>query len=271
MPRYRTVTSPDRVPVESDAEAAPGHEGGGTAESGPLVALVVPTYNEAENLPVLARRIFGLNIPNTRLIVVDDGSPDGTGDVASELARQLGGRLELIQRGRKLGLGTAYVEGFSHALAEGAAFVLQMDADLSHPPEYVPDFLRRLGEADVVVGSRYVPGGGVDEAWGVPRRFLSYAGNFGIRAITGLKVRDATSGFKAFHAGVLSSLYLTQLRSKGFAFQAELASACQRMGFNIVERPIMYSTRAKGRSKMSMSIIIEAMWRLPSLRWKRNI
>jgi dolichol-phosphate mannosyltransferase len=231
---------------------------------------VVPTYNEAENLPELVKRIFALKIPNMKLIVVDDGSPDGTGEVADRLGRQLGGSLELIQRGRRLGLGTAYVAGFSHALAEGADYVFQMDADLSHSPEYLPDFLLELGEADVVVGSRYVSGGGVDETWGVMRRLLSLGGNLGIRTITGLRVKDATSGFKAFRGSVLSSLDLTQLRCKGFAFQAEVAHACQIRGYKVVEHPIVFASRAKGRSKMSLAIVIEAIWRLLPLRWKRT-
>ena len=238
-------------------------------ESSPSVAVVVPTYNEAENLPVLVRRLFALNIPNPRLIVVDDGSPDGTGEVATKLAQQFGGRLEVIQRGRKLGLGTAYVAGFSRALSEGADYVLQMDADLSHTPEYIPELLKELKDADVVVGSRYVPGGGVDETWGLRRRLLSSVGNLGIRVIAGLRVRDATSGFKAFRGSVLSSLDLTRFRCKGFAFQAELAHACQRRGYEVVEHPIVFASRAKGRSKMSLAIVVEAVWRLLPLRWNR--
>ena len=236
----------------------------------PSVAVVVPTFNEAENLPELARRIFALDIPNARLIVVDDGSPDGTGEVATELAKQLDGRIELVQRGRKLGLGTAYVEGFSRALKAGADYVIQMDADLSHPPEYIPAFLQVLGEADVVVGSRYVPGGGVDESWSRARRLLSAAGNLGIRAITALEVKDATSGFKGFRSSVFRSMDLDQFRCKGFAFQAEMAHACQRRGYQITEHPIVFADRAKGRSKMSMAIVLEAIWRLLPLRWHRK-
>ena len=235
----------------------------------PAVAVVVPTYNEAENLPVLVRRLFALDIPNTRLIVVDDGSPDGTGEVADRLSRQLSGRMELIQRGRKLGLGTAYVAGFSRALAEGADYVFQMDADLSHPPEYLPDFLERLSEADVVVGSRYMCGGGVDETWGVMRRLLSLCGNLGIRMITGLRVKDATSGFKAFRGTVLRSLDLAQFHCKGFGFQTEVAHACQIKGYQVVEHPIVFASRANGSSKMSLAIVIEALWHLLPLRWKR--
>ena len=231
---------------------------------------MAPTYNEAENLPELAKRLFALSIPNMRLIVVDDGSPDGTGDVAKKLSRQLDGRLVLVQRERKMGLGPAYVAGFSQALAEGADYVIQMDADLSHAPECIPAFLRALRKADVVAGSRYVSGGGVDEAWSIPRRLLSSGGNAGIRFITGLKVKDATGGFKAFRGSVLRSFDLTQFRCKGFGFQAEVAYACQRRGYEVVEHPILFMSRAKGRSKMSMAIVLEAIWRLLPLRWSRE-
>ena len=256
---------------DGQSEVREGKEAPGTGDVDPIVAVVVPTYNEAENLPLLARRLFQLKLPNTRLIVVDDGSPDGTGEVATTLASEYGERLILIQRGRKMGLGTAYVDGFSRALAEGAQYVVQMDADLSHSPENVPELIRRLGEADVVVGSRYVLGGGFDDSWGPPRRLLSRAGNLGIRATTGVRVRDTTSGFKAFRSRVLASLDFAKLRSKGFAFQAEVASACQRKGFSVVEHPITFAARANGESKMSVGIVLEAIWRLLPLRWKRSV
>ena len=237
----------------------------------PLVAVVVPTYNEAGSLPELVRRLFSLNIPNAKLIVVDDGSPDGTGRIARELSQDLDGRLVLIERHEKLGLGTAYVAGFSRALEEGAEYVLQMDADLSHAPEYVPALLEMLREADVVVGSRYAPGGGSEETWGVLRRLLSLAGNFGIRAIVGLKVKDATSGFKGFRGSVLKSLDLSLFRCKGFGFQAEVAYVCERRGYRVVEYPIVFTSRASGQSKMSVSIALEAIWHLLPLRWNRRL
>ena len=245
-------------------------ERGGETGSQPSVAVVVPTYNEAENLPEFVRRLFELDISISSLIVVDDGSPDGTGEVAAELARQYDGRLILIQRGKKLGLGTAYIVGFSRALAEGADYVLQMDADLSHDLEYIPDFVNELGTVDVVVGSRYVPGGGVEASWSFSRRLLSSLGNLGIRAITGLKVKDATSGFKAFRGSVLGSMDLSQFRCKGFGFQAEVAHACQRSDYNVLEYPIVFASRTRGRSKMEFAIMVEAVWRLLLLRWNRN-
>lgn len=232
----------------------------------PTVAVVVPTYNEADNLALLAERIFQLKIPNTKLIVVDDGSPDGTGELANKLNRQFKHNIAVIQRGQKLGLGTAYVAGFSLALSEEADYVVQMDADLSHSPEYIPDLLRRLNEADIVIGSRYISGGSVDKTWNVMRKLLSFVGNLGIRLITGLNVKDATSGFKAFHGSVLRSLNLNQFRCEGFGFQTEVTHACQTNGFRIVEHPIVFGSRFRGNSKLSLAIILEAFWHLSHLR-----
>jgi dolichol-phosphate mannosyltransferase len=238
-------------------------------KDGGLVAVVVPTYNEAANLPELAERIFALGISNARLIVVDDSSPDGTAQLARELSRKFDGRVEVIQRPGKQGLGTAYVQGFSRALAEGADYVLQMDADLSHAPEYIPSFLEALKDADVVVGSRYARGGGVDKKWSLKRRLLSSSANLGIRTAAGLRVKDATSGFKAFRSSVLKSLEGVKFQCRGFGFQAEVAHACQRRGYKVVEYPIIFVDRTKGKSKMSFSIIFEALWRLWLLRWRR--
>lgn len=233
------------------------------------VVIVVPTYIEAENLPILAERIFALDMPMSSIIVVDDASPDGTSNVARNLDRRYNGRVEVIEREHKLGLGTAYVRGFSQALEEGAEYVVQMDADLSHAPEYIPEFIEALGAADVVVGSRYTRGGGVDEGWNLKRRLLSSLANLGIRAVSGVKVKDATTGFKAFRATALRSLNLEGFQCRGFGFQAEVAYACQEMGYKVVERPIVFYDRTAGKSKMSLGIIIEAMWRLTVLRWKR--
>ena len=238
--------------------------------SRPRVAAVVPTYNEADNLSDLVERLFSLSLDGLRLIVVDDGSPDGTGGLAIQLARRLGADMEVIQRGEKRGLGTAYVAGFSRALAEGADCVLQMDADLSHDPGSIPGILDQLREADVVVGSRYVPGGRADPGWGPLRRLLSIAGNRGIRRLAGLTVHDATSGFKAFRASALRSLDLEGFKCRGFAFQVEMAVACQRKGLKIVERPITVETRTRGRSKMSVRIVVEAVWRLMPLALRKS-
>ncbi len=233
----------------------------------PRITVVVPTYNEAENLPELTRRLFDLDLPQVNVLVVDDGSPDGTGQVAERLSTQLDGRVQVIQRGRKLGLGTAYVAGFSRAIADGADVVIEMDADHSHDAAYLPAFLKHLESADVVVGSRYVPGG-ASEDWGAFRRFISGLGNFGIRWVAGLEVHDATSGFKAFRGSALRGLDMTEFRCKGFGFQAEVAHACQRRGYRVVEHPIIFQRRASGKSKMSPFIVLEALWRLLPLRWR---
>lgn len=234
-------------------------------------AIVVPTYNEAENLPLLAERIFSLGVPDMRIIVVDDNSPDGTADVAQALGDRYDNRLDLIERSAKSGLGTAYKIGFRHAIEQHANYVIQMDADLSHAPEYIPEFLRELEHADVVVGSRYTEGGGVDKEWRFRRHLLSALANHGIRAVVGLKVKDSTTGFKAFRADALRAIDFDEFRCKGFGFQAEVAYACQRRGHRVVEYPITFYDRAHGESKLSLGIILEAFWRLFLLRWQKKV
>ena len=234
-------------------------------------AIVVPTYNEADNLPALAERIFSLGIPDVRLVVVDDNSPDGTAEVARSVGERYGNRLDLIERRSKDGLGTAYKVGFRHAIERGADYVLQMDADLSHAPEYIPKFLKALESADVVVGSRYTDGGDVDEEWRFRRHALSALANYGIRAVVGLRVKDSTTGFKAFRAEALRAIDFDESRCKGFGFQAEVAYACQRRGYRVVEYPITFYDRVHGESKLSLGIILEAFWRLFLLRWRKKM
>ena len=233
------------------------------------VSVVVPTYNEAPNLPELAKRLFSLGFPELRLVIVDDSSPDGTADVARRLSHEYHGSVEVIQRPGKQGLGTAYLAGFARALEAGPEYVVQMDADLSHAPEDVPRMLRLLEHSDVVIGSRYIKGGGIDADWSLWRRLLSSFANVVIRAIAGLKVRDATSGFKAYRSPALRSLALGGLRCKGFGFQAEVAHACQRKGYTVTEHPIIFTDRAHGSSKISLNIALEAIWRLAFLRLRR--
>jgi len=241
-----------------------------TSNNAGSVVIVVPTYNEVENLPKLVERVFSLGLSDVRMLVVDDGSPDGTGRLAEELGEEHGGRVEVIHRAGKQGLGTAYVVGFRRALELRADFVVEMDADLSHDPGYLPAFLDELENADVVVGSRYVAGGGSTEEWGALRKFVSGFGNAGIRTVAGLRVHDATSGFKAFRGDALEGLDLSEFRCSGFGFQAEVAHACQRRGYRVVEHPIMFAERASGYSKMSFGIMVEAAWRLLLLRWSRR-
>ena len=230
------------------------------------VAVVVPTYNEAENLPELASRLFALDLEDIRLLIVDDGSPDGTAEIARQLSAEYDSRIEVISRSGKLGLGTAYTTGFARALADGVDYVVQMDADLSHVPEEIPQMLAKLDGFDVTVGSRYTSGGGLDPEWSAKRRMLSGFGNHLIRAVTGIRVRDVTSGFKAYRASALRSLDLSRIRCIGFGFQAEIAHYCQANGLKVTEHPITFMERTRGESKMSFMIVAEAMWKLTLLR-----
>ena len=234
-----------------------------------LVAVVMPTYNEAKNLREATHRIFAQKIPNLYIIVVDDNSTDDTYQIVRELSEKFPGKLHFIHRRTKQGLGTAYIEGFSQALTAKANYIFQMDADLSHSPEYIPAFLEMLNHADVVIGSRYVPEGGYDPNWNLGRRLLSQLANLSIRLVTGLKIKDVTSGFKAFRRNALKSLDLNQLKCRGFGFQVEVTHACQRRKHIIVEYPIIFVARKEGHSKMSLSIILEAAWCFIGLRWKR--
>lgn len=234
------------------------------------VFVIVPTYNEVENITVLARRLFGLGIPDMKLVIVDDGSPDGTAEVARGMSEGYGEKIEVIERAGKQGLGTAYVKGFRNALELEADYIVQMDADLSHSPEYIPEMLTTLESSDVVVGSRYIAGGGVDAGWSLKRRFLSSFANRVIRAIAGLEVKDVTSGFKAYRRNALQGLDLGVFRCAGFGFQTEVAHACQSRGYRVAEYPIIFTDRTEGSSKMSANIIFEAIWRLSLLRIRGN-
>ena len=230
------------------------------------VCVVIPTYNEAENLPEIIAELFALEIPQLSIIVVDDCSPDGTGEVADDLAKASPVRVHVLHRVAKNGIGPAYVAGFKAALLLEPDVILQMDADLSHSPESIPAMLQALESAAVVVGSRYVDGGEVDAQWGWPRRALSRYGNAYTRWVGGVSVRDASSGFKAFQRGVIQALPLESLQCKGFGFQAEVTMACQRQGFKIIEHPINFVDRQKGASKISWGIVWEALWKLPVIR-----
>ncbi|MSQ11898.1 MAG: polyprenol monophosphomannose synthase [Dehalococcoidia bacterium] len=232
------------------------------------VIVVVPTYNEAGNLAELAAGLFGLRGADLSLLVVDDNSPDGTGALAEELTGRYPGRVHVLHRPGKLGLGTAYEEAFRFALQQGASAVVQMDADLSHSPSDVLRLLAALGDADVSVGSRYAPGGRTDPSWGASRRALSWSGNLYARLALGLRPRDVTSGFKAYRREALERLDLRGVQCRGFAFQTEVAYRCKRAGLRVSEVPILFVDRSRGASKMSRAIVLEALWRLPQLRWQ---
>lgn len=239
-------------------------------EDAPLtVYVVVPTYNEADNLPLLAQQLLALPVPGLHLLVIDDASPDGTGALADELARRHPDRVSVMHRPGKLGLGTAYIAGFRRALAAGADYVVQMDADFSHSPDYVPVMLEEAQRHDIVVGSRYVPGGGTDERWSLWRYLLSWwANRIYSRAILGLEVKDATAGFKCFRRRVLEAIDLERVGSSGYIFQVEMAYLCQRLGFDAHEVPIYFEDRRIGRSKMSVPVKLEAAWRVWQIRMR---
>lgn len=231
---------------------------------GRRILVVTPTYNERENLPIFAREVRR-TLPDADLLVVDDASPDGTGVLADELAAA-DPHVKVLHRPSKLGLGTAYREAFARGLAEGYEVFFEMDTDLSHDPAYLPDFLDALDRgADVVVGSRNVPGGSV-EGWGLGRHLLSKGGSLYSRAVLGLGVRDLTSGFKCFTRRVLEAIDLGAVHSEGYAFQVELTYRALRRGFRVVEVPITFRDREHGHSKMHWRIATEAIWLVPALR-----
>ncbi|GII85677.1 dolichyl-phosphate beta-D-mannosyltransferase [Sphaerisporangium siamense] len=226
------------------------------------VTVVLPTYNEATNLPAILDALFALPLPALRVLVVDDNSPDGTGELAETLAKDKYGadRLSVLHRPGKQGLGRAYVHGISHALDEGAAYVVQMDADLSHPPEAVPQMLGTLlsTEADVVIGSRYATGGALAEDWSLHRKALSAWANFYVRVLLHMRVRDVTAGFKLWRRETLHAIDVAGVTSNGYAFQVEMNYRTIRRGLKIVEVPIRFEERRDGRSKMSLGVQFES-------------
>jgi dolichol-phosphate mannosyltransferase len=233
--------------------------------------LILPTYNEAENLNAIVAAaggvLEGAAPEGFRVLVVDDGSPDGTGRMADELAAEKDW-VQVLHRTEKNGIGPAYLAGFRHALDRGAGFLMEMDSDFSHEPA---DLARLLGAvhagADVALGSRYVDGGGVSD-WGLLRRFVSEGGSTYARLVLGLSIRDLTGGFKCFRREVLEAIHFDGVRSQGYAFQVELTYRAVQAGFNVVEVPIVFRDREHGQSKMSWRIAAEAMWLVPLLRFR---
>jgi dolichol-phosphate mannosyltransferase len=235
------------------------------AASGQHPALVcVPTYNERENLTSLVEEL--LDTASVDVLVIDDNSPDGTGRVADLLHRKHPGRVTVLHRGGKLGLGAAYVAGFRVGLDRGYRLLLQMDADLSHQPRYVPAMLRAAESFDVVISSRYVDGGGT-ENWGLGRQLLSRGGSFYARSVLDLPVRDLTSGFKCFRREVLDAIDLGSVQTRGYAFQIELTHRACQLGFRVKELPIVFYERQEGRSKMSGDIVAEAVTAVWKMRF----
>jgi dolichol-phosphate mannosyltransferase len=225
----------------------------------------LPTYNERENLERMVRALGEVLPEGGRVLVIDDNSPDGTGRLADELAAELG-FVDVLHRPTKEGLGPAYMAGFERALAGGAELVLEMDCDFSHSPQDVPRLLAAAEAADLVLGSRYVEGGGVDGGWGITRRIVSRGGSLYASALLGVRIRDMTGGFKCFHRRVLETIPLDRVTTRGYAFQIELTYRTLRAGFSVVEVPIRFVDREAGHSKMSRAIVLEAIWKVPLLR-----
>jgi dolichol-phosphate mannosyltransferase len=234
-----------------------------TAARGPAW-LVLPTYNEAGNIERFVDAIRQKLPGSARVLIVDDDSPDGTGELADGIAARFPS-VSVLHRSRKEGLGPAYIAGFRHALAEGAGYVLEMDADFSHDPAYLPRLLEAGARADLAIGSRYVDGGGVRE-WSAGRRAISRLGSVYARLALGVKVRDLTGGFKCFRREVLEAIDLDSIQSRGYAFQVETTYRAIRRGFEVVEVPIVFRDRRIGTSKMNLAIVAEATWRVPLLR-----
>jgi dolichol-phosphate mannosyltransferase len=238
----------------------------------PNTWLVIPTYNEAENLEPFVRQVLpelASAAGDHRVLIVDDSSPDGTGEIADRLAAELDS-VEVLHRAEKDGLGRAYAAGFERALAGGAELVMQMDADFSHDPEAVPSLIAAARDADVVLGSRYVAGGGVTD-WGLARRLLSRGGSWYARTVLGVAVRDLTGGFKCFRREVVEGLAFSGFQAAGFGFQVEVTYRAIQSGARVREVPILFRDRRVGASKMNSRIVFEALWRVPELRLRRPI
>jgi dolichol-phosphate mannosyltransferase len=225
----------------------------------PKVIVVVPTYNEAQNLPVLAKTLLELPIPDIELLVVDDNSPDGTGRIAEELSAQTNGKVHVLHRPGKLGLGTAYIAGFKKAIELGADVIIQMDADFSHDPKYIPEMVEKLKNSDLVIGSRYIRGGKLDESWGIHRRLLSWwANSVWVRLILNTPTADSTAGFRAWRRETLIGMDLDRIQANGYVYQVEVTYLAYRLGYRICEVPIHFVDRKMGKSKMGLKVQLEA-------------
>jgi dolichol-phosphate mannosyltransferase len=226
--------------------------------------ICLPTYDERENLEAMVRALGGLGLEGLEVLVIDDASPDGTGEIADRLAAELPW-VHVLHRERKEGLGPAYLAGFRRALELGADLVLEMDCDFSHDPADVPRLVAAAEDADLVLGSRYVEGGGTRN-WGLVRRFISRGGSLYAQVLLQLGLRDLTGGFKCYRRAVLETIDLDAISSLGYAFQIETTYRTLRAGFRVVEVPITFSDREVGGSKMSKAIVLEAIWKVPLLR-----
>jgi dolichol-phosphate mannosyltransferase len=233
--------------------------------------VVIPTYNEAENIPAISAELLTLGVDDVQILIVDDNSPDGTGAVADDLAKRYPGRIHVLHREGKQGLGTAYIAGFKWALAQGADYIVQMDADFSHSPTYIPEMLAHIQGNDVVVGSRYVGGGELDDRWSWWRWLLSWwANSVWTRGILGVQTKDATAGFKCWQRSALERIGLDRITSNGYVFQVEMTFVSEKLNFRILEIPIYFEDRRIGQSKMTVPVKVEAALRVFEIRWRHR-
>ncbi len=234
------------------------------------LAIVIPTYNEAKNITAMVTALRALPFPDLSIFIVDDNSPDGTGALADELAAKPENRLTVIHRPGKFGLGTAYQAGFRAAIARRTEAIAQLDCDFSHPPDALIRMADLLDSNDVVVGSRYIPGGGLDKRWDIGRKLLSRWAVFYAKTILGLNVHDPTAGFKLWRRDTLIGVNLNRIHSNGYVFLVEMAYITQKLGYRVCEIPITFEERQTGKSKMSMGVKIEAAWRVWQLRLRHH-
>jgi dolichol-phosphate mannosyltransferase len=233
--------------------------------------VVLPTYNEAENLTPMVDALLALPV-SLRILVVDDNSPDGTGTLADQLAAQHTGQVFVMHRTEKAGLGPAYLAGFQRAIDLGAQYIIQMDADFSHQPKYIPELIARLEDGnDLVIGSRFAPGGGVDQSWSLYRKLLSwFANGVYVRVLLGIPISDATGGYRIWRRETLMGMDMDRVRSNGYVFQVEMAYVAYRLGYHIAEIPIYFPDRERGKSKMGSHIVFEAALRVWQLIYRHH-
>jgi len=235
--------------------------------------VVLPTYNEAENIEKMVTTLLGLPVSDLSVLIVDDNSPDGTGQIADTLAAATPDRVEVVHRPGKQGLGRAYIHGFGEALARGADAVLQMDCDFSHSPDDIPRMVETMHDCDcdVVIGSRYTRGGRLDETWGIGRKLLSWwANSIYVRMILRTRIKDATGGFRLWQRAVLQGMDLNRVRSNGYVFQVETIYVAEKLGYSVTEIPIYFADRTAGHSKMSLRVQIEAALRVWQVWWRHR-
>lgn len=236
------------------------------------IMVVLPTYNERENLPLIVEALQNLGVNDLRILIVDDSSPDGTGDLADELSARHPGQIFVLHRTEKAGLGPAYIAGFKQALTLGAEYIIQMDADFSHQPKYVLDLIAKLEQGyDLVIASRFMRGGGVDENWSIYRKLLSwFANRVYVRLVLGIPTADSTAGYRIWRRQTLLGLDLDRVRSNGYVFQVEMTYVASRLGYRVVEIPIYFPDRKHGQSKMDLRIQLEAALRVWQVLYRHH-